>query len=101
VKGATVLDYLFVKNQVKEVAQRIVRVLIVKEIQVPVRLLTKSHLKALRSLTQCDRCWAVIDSHLMLYDILEGHASKTKEKTARTSKASKLQRRGRGHDSMG
>jgi len=41
--------------------------------------LTKSHLQAMRGLTQFERCWTIIDSHLELYKRLE---SKNKPKQA-------------------
>ena len=45
--------------------------------------LTKSHLQAMRGLTQFERCWTIIDSHLELYKRLE---SKNKQKPARPPK---------------
>jgi len=36
------------------------------------------HLKALRRLTQFERCWAVIDSHLELYEQSEKPEQKPK-----------------------
>ena len=33
--------------------------------------LTKPHLQTMRGLTQFERCWIIIDSHIALYDSLE------------------------------
>lgn len=36
--------------------------------------MTRSHLEHLRGLTQFERCWGIIDSHLALYDQAEALA---------------------------
>ena len=45
--------------------------------------LTKSHLQAMRGLTQFERCWTIIDSHLALYDSLERLSKRMSEPVER------------------
>jgi len=45
--------------------------------------LTKSHLQAMRGLTQFERCWTIIDSHLALYDSLERLSKRMSESVER------------------
>jgi len=48
--------------------------------------MTKEHLESLRSLTQFERCWSVIDSHLELYRKYEALCGKVEPCYARFEK---------------